>query len=62
MTDLPLKTELIRICGYALLGQFELSQEIWWNEYYEPLKKQVENYGGMDSLSEKVKQEMIAAE
>jgi ubiquinone/menaquinone biosynthesis C-methylase UbiE len=62
ITDLKRKTELIRTCGYALLGQFELSQEIWWNEFYEPLSKQLEKYRGMDSLSERIKHEMRVAE
>ncbi len=62
ITDLQRKTELICTCGYALLGQFELSQEIWWNEYYAPLRKQLEECQGMDSLSERDRHEMRVAE
>lgn len=60
--DLQRKTELTCICGFTGLGQFELSQEIWWKEYYEPLEKQLEKYRGMASWSERIKHEMKAAE
>lgn len=28
-------------CGYELLGHFLLSEDIWWNEYFVPLEKLV---------------------
>jgi cyclopropane fatty-acyl-phospholipid synthase-like methyltransferase len=62
IAELQRKTELTRICGYTMLGQFELSQEIWWKQYYAPLKRQLEECRRLVSLSERDKQEMRAAE
>ena len=39
MGNVPDKIEQIRRSGYELLGHFELSPEVWWAEYYGPLKE-----------------------
>jgi len=36
------KIELIKECGYRLVGYFELGADIWQSEYYTPLKKLVD--------------------
>ena len=28
-------------CGYNLIGQFELPEDAWWKEYFEPLEKEL---------------------
>jgi len=33
------KLEQISKCGYELLGYFELSEKIWWAEYFAPLER-----------------------
>jgi len=39
--DLQKKLELISRCGYALIGQFTVSEDSWWREYCEPLEKRI---------------------
>ena len=39
--NLQKKLEQISRCGYALLGQFTVSEDTWWREYYEPLEKRI---------------------
>ncbi|MFH1892252.1 MAG: class I SAM-dependent methyltransferase [Candidatus Zixiibacteriota bacterium] len=36
------KLDQVSICGYELLGRFILSDEVWWNEYYAPLDRRIE--------------------
>ena len=36
------KTNQIKACGYELIEYFELSNEVWWNEYYAPLRDAVQ--------------------
>ena len=36
------KLEVIPECGYDLLGYFPLREDVWWNEYYGPLEKRVQ--------------------
>ena len=62
MTDLPRKIELTRTCGYTTLGQFELPPNIWWNEYFAPLKKQLKTVQEMGSLDDRVINEIRMAE
>lgn len=33
--------ELIPLCGYDLLGHFQLSGDMWWKEYYGPLVEHI---------------------
>lgn len=42
LSDLQKKIESTRACGYTILGRLELPPDIWWNEYYAPLKRQLE--------------------
>jgi len=37
--DIPEKIRQISDSGYDLLGHFELSRDVWWDEYFKPLKK-----------------------
>jgi len=62
LSDLRRKTDLIRICGFITLGQFELSPKIWWNEYYAPLKRRLEELQDMGLSDKMVKEEMKTAE
>jgi len=39
--NLQEKLELISSCGYQLLGYFMLDENTWWNEYFSPLDKLV---------------------
>ena len=36
------KLEQISNCGYELLGYFLLSKETWWDEYFAPLEKLID--------------------
>ena len=38
------KLEHIASCGYDLLGYFLLSQETWWQEYFAPLERLVDEF------------------
>jgi ubiquinone/menaquinone biosynthesis C-methylase UbiE len=62
MTDLPRKIELTRTCGYTMLGQSELPPNIWWNEYYAPLKRQLKMVQEMGSPDDRVINEIRMAE
>lgn len=42
--DKSKKLRLIGKYGYKLAAEFDLSFEIWWNEYYSQLEKLVEEY------------------
>ncbi len=53
MTDLPGKIKVIHRCGYSLLGQIELSPDIWWNEYYVPLEKEIKTVRATGFVDEK---------
>ncbi len=37
------KLEQISDCEYKLLGYFILSKNIWWTEYFLPLKEQLDD-------------------
>jgi ubiquinone/menaquinone biosynthesis C-methylase UbiE len=39
--NLRQKLHMIPASGYALLGHFTLSAEIWWQEYYGPLEERI---------------------
>ena len=39
--DIPGKIEQISRSGYALIGHFELSEDVWWAEYYGPLEERI---------------------
>ena len=41
MGDVEEKLEQISNCGYELLGYFVLDTDVWWNEYFAPLEKLV---------------------
>ncbi len=62
MTDLQGKVELIHACGYTILEQFKLLPEIWWNEYYAPLQKQIKTVKAMGSPGKKLTRKMEKAE
>ena len=45
------KLKQIEASGYELISYFELGNEIWWNQYYEPLNtavQQLRTQGAMD--------------
>jgi ubiquinone/menaquinone biosynthesis C-methylase UbiE len=39
--DVGKKLKLIAGCGYELLDHFVLDRDIWWNEYYSPLEREL---------------------
>jgi ubiquinone/menaquinone biosynthesis C-methylase UbiE len=39
--DVREKLKQISVCGYELLGYFELDEATWWTEYFAPLEKLV---------------------
>lgn len=54
LSDLQRKIAVTYACGYTMLGQLELSPAVWWNEYYKPLKKQLEVLQAVASPDKKV--------
>jgi ubiquinone/menaquinone biosynthesis C-methylase UbiE len=58
----PRKIASAGACGYTLVAQFELPPSIWWNEYYMPLKKQIEALRGLGPLDIRAMNEIEAAE
>ncbi|UJR06802.1 hypothetical protein I4U23_011089 [Adineta vaga] len=34
--------EIIKKCGYKLIDSFVLEEKDWWNEYYGPMEKQIQ--------------------
>ena len=42
--DKSKKLGVIEKYGYHLIAEYDLSFEIWWNEYYTQLEKLVEKY------------------
>lgn len=62
MWSLNRKIKAARSSGYHILGQFELSATIWWQKYYEPLKKQIDQLRSINSLNKKVMADIEAAE
>ncbi len=61
LTDAQKKIQITRACGYTLLGQFELSPDVWWDEYYAPMKNWLENMRATDSYDKGVIEEMRRA-
>jgi ubiquinone/menaquinone biosynthesis C-methylase UbiE len=41
MKDINMKLACIADCGYKLDAYFNLSEDVWWREYYGPLEKQI---------------------
>jgi ubiquinone/menaquinone biosynthesis C-methylase UbiE len=62
LSDLQRKIESTRTCGYAILAKFELSPDTWWDEYYAPLKRELEVLQEVGSLDERTISEIKAAE
>ncbi len=42
--DKTKKISLITKYGYALINQFELTDKIWWLEYYNPLERLIQEF------------------
>ena len=40
--NLPKKLKQIPSCGYELIGDFAVTEDTWWCEYYEPLEKRIQ--------------------
>lgn len=62
MSDLKRKIELIRACGYTMLGKFELPADIWWEKYYTPLKRAVDKLRQVHPVNENVIADIKEAE
>jgi SAM-dependent methyltransferase len=62
LSDLQKKIELARACGYTIAGHFELPPQIWWDEYYTPLKGQLEALRATRPVNREVANEMKRAE
>ena len=44
--DIPGKLRQITESGYALLGHFMLSEDVWWTEYFGPLEERIRDVRG----------------
>lgn len=38
------KLELLKKYGYRLISEFELSNKVWWEDYYAPLQKLIKEF------------------
>ncbi|MCB2230308.1 methyltransferase domain-containing protein [bacterium] len=45
LTDFARKQDLIEASNYTILERFTLGPEVWWEEYYEPLRKLIASVG-----------------
>ena len=61
VSDLSNKEKLITECGFSKLGQFIISHEMWWNEYFGPLKNRLDSIKDVDDLSADEKKELESA-
>ena len=56
------KLKLIAGFGYELLDHFILDRDIWWNEYYSPLEKEIQimrkRYSGASDIPFKFEKEL----
>lgn len=56
------KLNTISGCGYELLDHFILDRNIWWNEYYSPLEKEMRimrnRYSGKSGIAAKFGREL----
>jgi len=41
ITTIPKNIEIIKKCGYKLIGYFSLPEDAWWDFYYNPLEKRI---------------------
>lgn len=41
MGDVEACRRIVRACGYALLGDFVLPEEAWWEHYYTPMQERL---------------------
>lgn len=42
--DKDKKLELVKKHGYRLIDEFELSHQVWWDEYYKPLEQLIKTF------------------
>lgn len=56
MTTIDNRRDLIKQCGYKLLGDFVLPESAWWDDYYGPMQERLEvlkkKYAGDDVARE----------
>ena len=64
--DLGNKEEKLKIipeCGYKLVDYFQLADDEWWVEYYEPLEKRIKElsakYGNDQNFLNAIKQHQV---
>ncbi|MFX0072377.1 MAG: class I SAM-dependent methyltransferase [Candidatus Hermodarchaeota archaeon] len=50
-------THLIKKCGFQVFDKFFLPEGAWWNEYYEPLEKEIDQLNE-DGLSQDILKEI----
>jgi len=62
ISRLSQKEKLIPKYGFIKLGQFVISQEVWWNEYFAPLKKQLDLLPDTNLLTPLEKKELNSAQ
>ena len=56
MNTIDNRRDLIKQCGYKLLGDFVLPESAWWNDYYDPM------YARLEVLKKKYAGDEVAAE
>jgi len=42
ITTIKNNLDLVKKCGYHILGHFPLPEDAWWEFYYDPLQKRIE--------------------
>ena len=59
MNNIDNRRDLIRQCGFTLLGDFVLPESPWWDDYYDPMRKRLEvlqkKYAGDDVAAAVIK-------
>ena len=56
------KLQQISKCGYELIGYFVLSKEVWWNEYFAPLEKLINETRQKEASKPKILEELHQAQ
>jgi SAM-dependent methyltransferase len=61
LTDLQMKIQMTRTCGYSIQGRLELPPAVWWNEYYAPLRDRLDTLQQSSSSNRRIREEISAA-
>lgn len=56
------KLKQVEASGYQLVNYFELGNEVWWIQYYEPLSKVVQQLRAIDAMDPKLMKDLERAQ